>query len=131
MELATLLSLYNQYPIYSDILIFHFLSPILLWPFFYLLFNVWSQQTISKNFSVPYYVFGVIGVLLDFYVDIFWGTFLFLQWPNINRLTLSARMDDLILNDTGWKGDFATLIVGKLLEPFDKTGQHTTHGRKF
>ena len=111
--------------------LFTLASPLLLWAFFYLIFHIWADQTNSKQYSLPYYVLGVIGMAIDCYVDLLWGTLIFLQWPDVNRLMLSARMDDLIVNGSGWRQRLAIQIVGDLLEPYDLSipKQHTTHGK--
>jgi hypothetical protein len=41
---------------------------------------------------------------------------------------LSTRMDDLIRNGTGWRRWLAIQIVGRLLEPYDLTKEHSTYG---
>lgn len=104
-------------------------SLALIWPCFWLLFSPWAAVTAKEAPYHPLYcIVGVVGVFVDVWVNIFIGTPLFWQWPHYKRLLLSARMDDLILYGSGWRKRLAILIVGVLLEPFDKTGQHTTHG---
>ena len=111
-------------------LLFHFTSPVLLWLGFYMVFHVWADQTNSKQYSLPYYVVGISAMLIDFYVDVTIGTLLFMQWPNVSRLMLSTRMDDLIRNGMGWRKALAVQIVGRLLEPYDLSvpKQHNTYG---
>ena len=104
-------------------LIFLLISPILLWVFFYLLFNI--CEGVVSPITVP---FWVIGALIDVFVNLTWGTVIFMQLPNIKRLFLSARMDDLIVNGSGYRKLLSIVIVGTLLEPYDLTGQHHTHG---
>lgn len=109
-------------------------SPILLWIGFLLFFNVWADKT-SKNdvnvFNPIQQVLGFFAVVTDIYVDIRWGSLLFLQKPSTARLMLSTRMDDLILNGSGWRQWLAIQVVGRLLEPFDNTipKQHKTYGK--
>ena len=110
-----------------NLILFTFFSPAILWCFFYMLFNVWAEQTLSKKYTPPYIAVGFVGILVDVYVNL-WASALFMQLPNSSRLLLSARLDDLIVNGTGWRKFLATWIVGTFLEPFDKTGQHTTYG---
>lgn len=106
-------------------------SLLILWPCFWALFALWPEMTEGKTpKSIPYYIIGVIGVIADIWVNITIGTVLFLQLPHYKRLLLSARMDDLIVNGSGWQFKLALWIVAVLLEPYDKTGQHTTHGKK-
>ena len=115
-------------------LMFHFAAPFVLWVGFLLFFNIWADKTSQNNiqaFNPIQQVLGVIAVVSDFYVDVFWGTFLFLQWPSMQRLMLSTRMDDLIQNGAGYRQWLAVQIVGILLEPFDNTvpKQHKTYGK--
>lgn len=113
------------------IALFSLVSPLMLWPCFWMLFSYWPEMTEGHRAkSPPYYVVGVLGVGFDLWVNATWGTLLFLQLPNVNRLLLSARMDDLIVNGSGFRQRLSVQIVGRLLEPFDKTTpkQHTTHG---
>lgn len=109
---------------------FTLLSPVALWPFFLALFNIWPEFTMQKSGPVFWWIALIFGGLIDLYVNLIWGTVLFLQWPDYRRLLLSARMDDLILNGAGWRQRLAVLIVGHLLEPFDRTGQHSTYGMR-
>lgn len=111
--------------------IFWLISPFLLWWRFLGVINLAAVQQrkgltkLQYRLGVPY---AFVSIVLDIYVNIFWGTFIFWQWPNYKRLTLSARMDDLIKNHTGWRKQRALVIVGELLEDFDETGQHSTYG---
>jgi len=112
---------------------FHFLSVPLLWLGFILFFNQWAEQTSKWDLSVfnPLQkILGAVFVATDAYVDITWGTLLFWQKPSIKRLMLSSRMDDLIVNGSGWRRSIALQVVGRLLEPFDKSipKQHSTYG---
>lgn len=109
--------------------LFTLVSPAILWVFFYLLFNVWADQTKAKSYSFIYMIVGSVGIMIDVYVNL-WASVLFLQMPEIDRMLLSARLDDLIVKGSGWRHRLALFIVGTFLEPFDKTGQHTTHGQK-
>jgi len=114
-----------------------FVPLIILWPLFYYLFHVKADMTKGlKPKTTIYFILGVLGVLADFLVNLFWGTFLFCQLPNVNRLMISARMDEIIKNTkpnsgllNAWRFWLALRIVGILLEPYDKTGQHTTYGQ--
>jgi hypothetical protein len=112
-------------------------SPLLLWPCFYYLFHIEPDMTTGKTAkSIPYYIIGIVVVILYFTVDVTWGTLLFLQWPSIQRLMLSTRMDYIIVSGSSgppwlkaWRLWEALRIVGILLAPYDKTGQHSTHGQ--
>ena len=99
-------------------------SPFVMWPLFYFLYNT-LRGDVTRWQAV-----WIVGVLVDLYVNIFVGTLIFLQLPNINRGFLSARMDDLIRNGSGWRKALAIQIVGRLLEPYDLSvpKQHKTYG---
>lgn len=112
-----------------NLILFTILSPAILWVFFYLLFNVWADQTKAQSYSYLYIIVGFVGIMVDVYVNL-WASALFMQLPASSRLLLSARLDDLILNGSGWRKYLAVFIVGTFIEPFDKTGQHTTYGQK-
>jgi hypothetical protein len=106
-------------------LLAHFATLPVMWLLFYFLYNR------LKGDTTQYRIWWVAGVVVDVYVDIFWGTLIFLQLPNLNRLFFSARMDDLIKNGSGYRQWLAIQIVGRLLEPFDNTipKQHKTYGK--
>ena len=110
--------------------LFTLVSPLLLWVFFYLLFNRMPTYTSASSGPWYWWATAVPGALIDLYVNFTWGTVLFVQPPDINRGFLSARMDDLIVNGSGWRQRLAIQIVGRLLEPYDLSvpKQHTTHG---
>lgn len=112
-------------------LLFHLASPVLMWVMFYVLYNRLAGDT------TRWQILWVVGVVLDIYVNVLWGTFLCLQLPNINRLFLSARLDnEIVRGSTGWawvvtyRRWLALQLVGRLLEPFDKSNpkQHNTYG---
>lgn len=109
------------------------LAPVVLWLCFVPLFWVLGRAHVEKRtpfwwewcVALPAFI---VGYPLDVLVNIIYGTLLFWQWPHYKRLLLSPRMDDLILNGSGWRKAQALAIVGRFLEPFDATGQHSTHG---
>jgi len=112
-------------------MIYLIIPPVALWLGFYVFFHIWADQTKQNTltaFNPVQLAIGFCFVLIDGFVDIFYGTLLFVQWPSFQRLMLSTRMDDLIRNGTGWRRWLAIQIVGRLLEPYDLTGQHTTYG---
>jgi hypothetical protein len=101
-----------------------------LWAFFFVLFN-----TLAGKMSAWSYPLWIVGAVVDIYVNV-WASFLFLQAPDINRMFLSARMDEILKHgSTGpqwlqrWRLFLSIQIVGRFLEPFDKTGQHCTYGQ--
>lgn len=66
----------------------------------------------------------VVAFALDIAINVTLGTVLWLQLPNLRRLTLSARLDHLIKFGSGWRRRWAFWFVDTLLEPFDTTGGH-------
>lgn len=105
-------------------LIFTVTSIIPMWLLYYFLFNT------LKGDTTRFQAVWLVGALLDIFVNLTWGTLLFLQLPNVNRGFLSARMDDLIRNGTGWRKKLAVQLVGIFLEPYDlsEPKQHKTYG---
>jgi len=105
-------------------LLFHFTCPIVMWLLFYFLYHTLHGD------NTLYQPIWIVGVFYDIYFNIFWGTLICIQLPNINRLFFSARLDDLIKNGTGFRKWLAIQIVGRFLEPFDMSTpkQHTTYG---
>jgi len=124
--------------LYLYLAIFTLLAPLILWYGFLGVMNLLRVQQLNKLEQLPYRLglpFVIASVVLDIYVNCTWG-FIFLQLPHPKRLMLSARMDDIILNEPGcfkwlvrYRFNLALWIVGTLLEPFDTSGQHTTHGK--
>ena len=104
-------------------------SPVLLLACFRVLFGPWAEFTKTMRGPVHWWIVLLIGAIADLYVNLVWGTLLFLKLPNVNRVYLSARMDDLIKTGSGYRKWLAIQIVGRLLEPYDRTGQHTTYGQ--
>lgn len=64
----------------------------------------------------------VIGLLLDFTLNVTVGTALFLEPPR--EWLLSPRLSRLIETDPGWRGDLAAWVCVHLLDTFDPDGRH-------
>ena len=108
---------------------FTLVSPVLLYPIFIALFWCWWAISAKLKPATFSYLFWLaLGGIIDLWVNLTWGTLLFWQWPHYKRLLLSARMDDLIVNGSGWRKSLAIWVVRTFLQRLDKTGQHTTHG---
>ena len=107
-------------------------APLLLWLIFVPLYWILGREKTQGSISSPLRAIAIalflLGAPIDVWVNLTWGTVLFLQPPSLDRGFLSARMDDLIRTGAGWRRALAVLVVGRFLEPFDKTGQHTTYG---
>lgn len=102
-----------------------------LWVLFLAVMNLARVHQLGQLSKSIFYLslpLLVVAFAVDITINIVLGTVVFLQLPHYKRLTLSARMDDLIRNGSGWRKRFAIWFVGTLLQPFDQTGQHTTYG---
>ena len=128
----TILHFIVRYVTWTNLGLFTLAAPVLLWLIFVPLYWIlgraqkWSDlHPAQRAISIALFL---VGAPIDVWVNLTWGTVMFLQPPNYQRLFLSARMDDLIRSGTGWRKALALQIVGRLLEPFDKTGQHNTYG---
>ena len=95
---------------------------------FYLLFTALLRAkrdgTISKPALILGYPLVAVGAVLDVLLNVTVGTVLFLELPHYKRLFLTARMQRLIREDMGWRGDLAAWICGRLLDAFDPSGAH-------
>lgn len=99
----------------------------LLWALFLAVMNLARAKAAGTLRDGVFYLAWpliVAAYILDIAINVTLGTLLWLQLPHINRLTLSARLDHLIKNGTGWRMRFAFWFVDTLLEPFDTTGGH-------
>ena len=108
-----------------------FYSGYVLWVLFLAVMNLSRAREAGRLGPVAYRLalpLIVVAVVVDVVFNLVFGTIGFLQLPHYRRLTLSARMDDLILNGSGWRKRLAVWFVANLLEPFDTTGGHSTHG---
>jgi len=102
-----------------------------LWVLFLAVMNllrVYQKGELPKGVLYLSFPLLAAGLVVDVLFNIVFGTIMFLQMPALSRLTLSARMDDLILTGSGWRKKFAIWFVKYLLQPFDTSGMHTTHG---
>lgn len=107
-------------------------SAYALWVLYLAVMNLLRVHNAGQLSKLNYYLampLLAIALTVDVFFNVVFGTIGFLQLPHYKRLTLSARMDDLILNGAGWRKRNAIWFVKTLLEPFDTSGQHTTHGQ--
>lgn len=108
-------------------------SAYVLWVLYLAVMNLLRVHQAGKLSKLVYRLampLLVIALTVDVLFNLVFGTIGFLQLPHYKRLTLSARMDDLIKNGSGWRKRNAIWFVAHLLEPFDTSGQHTTYGQK-
>ena len=108
-------------------------SAYVLWVLYLAVMNLLRVQQAGKLSKTIYYLSWpllAIALIVDVAFNVIVGSVIFLQPPDFKRLTLSARMDDLIRNGSGWRKRNAIIFVAYLLEPFDTSGMHTTYGQK-
>lgn len=107
-------------------------SGYVLWVLYLAVMNLLRVHNDGKLGPLAYYLampLLAVAISIDVLFNIVFGSIGFLQLPHYKRLTLSARMDDLIRNGSGWRKRNAIWFVKTLLEPFDTSGQHTTYGQ--
>lgn len=107
-------------------------SAYVLWVLYLAVMNLLRVQQEGKLSKLQYGLampLLAVALFVDVAFNLVFGTIGFLQLPHYKRLTLSARMDDLIRNGSGWRKRNALWFVKHLLQPFDTTGQHTTYGQ--
>ena len=110
-----------------------FYSAYVLWVLYLAVMNLLRVHQAGQLSKTAYYLaWPLLGIALavDIAFNVIVGSVIFLQPPDFKRLTLSARMDDLIRNGSGWRKRNAIIFVAYLLEPFDTSGMHTTYGQK-
>lgn len=103
-------------------------SVYLLWVLFLGVMNLARVNAAGQLGPVAYVLAWpllAVAVTLDILVNVVIGTLIWLEWPHYSRLTLSARLDNLIKHGTGWRQRMAWWTVKTLLEPFDTTGGHS------
>lgn len=81
-----------------------------------------DEKRLTKVALLLAYPVVVIGLLLDFTLNVTVGTALFLEPPR--EWLLSPRLSRLIETDPGWRGDLAAWVCVHLLDTFDPDGRH-------
>lgn len=96
------------------------ISFFFLW-FLFINAMTWKKykEKIPKPLLLILYPIVAVGYIGDILFNIIFGTVLFLELPHYKRLTLTARMQRLLITDGGWRFKIAYFICRKLLEPWD------------
>jgi len=100
-----------------------------LWVFFVNI--MWLKHVGQKRYTTGWkkvvfymigYPFAFAGFIWDIIFNITYGTLMFLQLPELRRLTLSARMSNIIVTEDkdSWRWKLAWWICHKLVEPWDR-----------
>lgn len=106
------------------------LSVYVLWVLFLGVMNLARVNAAGQLGPIAYVLAWPLLALaftLDVLVNVTIGTVLFLEWPSLYRLTLSARLENLVHTATGWRQVLAFWILYTLLQPFDTTGGHNAN----
>lgn len=78
------------------------------------------------NLPKPAYCLGLpllyVGLLIDFLVNVFIASVLFLEVPQ--EWTVSARTKRHFFETSGWRHTLAVWLAHNLLNPFDPAGAH-------
>lgn len=100
-------------------------SLYILWILFLAVMSLkraYDDKTISK----PALFFGalplILGLIVDFIVNVFVATFVFLEPPR--EFTVSERLSRLLTSKSGWRRDGACWFCTKFLDVFDPSGKH-------
>ncbi len=97
-----------------------------LWFFYLAVMNLKRAKdagTLSRLAFALGLPFLVCGYVLDLAVNVVVGSVLFVEWPRIDGLTLTARLSRHI-GEASWRGALARWICGRLLDTFDPSGRH-------
>lgn len=81
-----------------------------------------AGRTPEQPFKAFAYTVLYVGLLLDVTLNVFWGTFVFLDLPLEGPLTL--RLIRYKKQGTGWRFRFASWVCEKLLDPVAPDGCH-------
>jgi hypothetical protein len=96
------------------------------WFFYLMAMNLIKARDAGKlngwayGFGLP---MVIVGVLMDVALNVFVGTVLFLELPQIDKLLFTARLGKHC-GTQGWRGSVAHWICMNLLDPFDARGKH-------
>ena len=89
-------------------------SGYVLWVLYLAVMNLLRVQQAGKLSKTIYYLSWpllAIALIVDVAFNVIVGSVIFLQPPDFKRLTLSARMDDLIRNGSGRRKRNAIIFV--------------------
>lgn len=101
------------------------LLPYILWLFYLAVMNLmraYENKTISKLALWLGYPILIMGVLLDFIVNMTIMTIIFFEIPK--EWLVTKRLQRHIKANKDWRGKLAYLICHHLLNAFDPDGDH-------
>jgi len=106
-------------------ILYGFLSIYILWLFFLAVMNLQGARDSGKLTGAAYCI-GLpllyLGLVIDFLVNVFPVTVLFLELPREG--TVTSRLSRHIHDSDGWRKTLATWFCKNLLDPFDPSGCH-------
>lgn len=106
-------------------MIYLLLSPWILWVLYAAVMRL-KQVRDAGKLTTSMKVFGYpalfLGLAVDFFVNVVFGTLVFLQIPR--EMTLSRRLWKLSNGDEGWRQRWSYWIRTQLLDAVDPEGVH-------
>lgn len=106
-------------------MLYTILSLYILWIFYLAIMSLYRAKTehrISKPALILGYPILIIGAILDFIVNIFIFTLLFLEIPK--EILVTQRLSRHIKSKSGYRFKLSKWICSNLLDTFDVTGNH-------
>lgn len=107
------------------VILFNLLIVYNLWIFYLAVMNL-KRAKDTVGLSTPAKVFGYpvlfLGWALDFLANVFPFTIFMLDLPK--ELTVTARLNRYMREDTGWRKRFTMWFAKSLLDDFDPSGKH-------
>lgn len=108
-------------------LLYSLLLVYLLWLFYLAVMNLKRARddgTISRVALWLGYPILVVGLLLDWLVNVLIFTVLFLDAPGEPYELVTGRLKRHAYGPEGWRRKFARWFADHLLDPFDPSGRH-------
>lgn len=84
--------------------------------------RAYDTQTLSKPALIVGYPLLVVGLLIDFFVNVTVATLVLLEPPR--EFTVSDRLSRLAKGCKGWRRDGACWFCKHFLDVFDPSGKH-------
>ncbi len=78
-----------------------------------------NKEKVPKVLHKPLYVVAFLGIVYDVLFNFTFGNILFMQLASFERLTLTERMEHILLTDDSWRFYLAKWICRVLVEPWD------------
>ncbi len=101
-----------------------FFAFYILWILYLAVMNLARVRDLGQ-LSTASYVLGypvlVVGLILDFILNVFVMTILLLELPKETTITARLKRHN---RDGGWRGKITQKIFEPILDPFDPSGDH-------